>query len=256
MYYPQLFANTISDEKEDSAVSLVELKKRAESGDPNAQYVYAAALIYGMRGCVINKAAGEKWLVLASKSPQSPGGMCALGECHEHGMGGVVIKNADKAKHFYGLATDRGYIHGIFLLGRILSDEALTHTESVVSGYDVVQKTTFVNSKEKMTEAIRLLNIAAEANHSRAQNRLSYLYAYGYGVTKDEETAFKLSRMAADSGDAQGKRNLGTFYENGKGTQASKSKARELFRAAKDQHQPKIEVDIERINYNVCCVIQ
>ena len=75
----------------------------------------------------------------------------------------------------------------------------------------------------------------AESGHVLAQTLVGSMYAYGEGVEKNDEEAFKWLSRAANTGSAQAQFNLGILYEKGFGITADKQQARKWFKAAADQ---------------------
>jgi len=75
----------------------------------------------------------------------------------------------------------------------------------------------------------------AEEGHVLAQTLVGSMYAYGEGVERDDEQAFKWLSRAANKGSAQAQYNLGILYENGFGTDTDRVLARKWFKAAADQ---------------------
>jgi len=75
----------------------------------------------------------------------------------------------------------------------------------------------------------------AESGHVLAQTLVGSMYAYGEGVEKNDEEAFKWLSRAANTGSAQAQFNLGILYEKGFGVTADKQQARKWFKAAADQ---------------------
>lgn len=198
-------------QEKDFLLSFEELKRRAEAGNSSAQYLVGAALRDGTCGCVINIAEGNKWIELARNDENSPGGLCAQGVCYDLAIGGVIIKNRDKAKQCYDKAVEQGYIPALTLLGRVFREEAITTAVSK-NRYNLYVSS-IQKDAEKLATAIQLLTTSAESGYAPAIEQLAYCFRNGYGVNTDTEEALKLYRMAAEKGSAPAKRELASLYE-------------------------------------------
>jgi len=213
----------------------------------------------GNYGCVKNEVEGNKWIKLAAKNDEnSPGSLCAQGICYEMGIGGVVIKNKDKAKECYTKAVEQGYIPALCELGITLMEEAITTTTSSghTGGYNQTATHTH-KDEEKLAIAVKLLTTASEAGYAPAIDALAYCYARGYGVAEDKKEAFKLCRMAAEKGSAKAKRNIGIFYEGGDvgrsaGIERNKAEAKKWFLEANAQGYD-VQKDLNRIK--TCAIL-
>ncbi len=75
----------------------------------------------------------------------------------------------------------------------------------------------------------------AESGHVLAQTLVGSMYAYGEGVERNDEAAFKWLARAAEAGSSQAQYNLAILYENGFGTPTDKSNALKWFKAAAAQ---------------------
>jgi len=75
----------------------------------------------------------------------------------------------------------------------------------------------------------------AESGHVLAQTLIGSMYAYGEGVERNDNEAFKWLSRAANTGSAQAQYNLAILYEKGFGTSKNKEQAQKWFKAAADQ---------------------
>ncbi len=83
--------------------------------------------------------------------------------------------------------------------------------------------------------AVRLLKLAADQGHARAQFNLGLMYFNGEGVTQNYQEAARLYKLAADQGLANAPYNLGWMYFNGEGVTQNYQEAVRLFKLAADQ---------------------
>lgn len=84
-------------------------------------------------------------------------------------------------------------------------------------------------------EAARLLRLAADQGHARAQTQLGYMYATGSGVTANDAEAVRLYRLSVAQGEMFGLYSLGVMYRDGRAVTRDDTEAARLFRLAADQ---------------------
>jgi hypothetical protein len=87
-------------------------------------------------------------------------------------------------------------------------------------------------------ESASWLVLAAEMNHSGAQNKLGYLFSTGQGVRQSDFEAFKWWQLAANQGDADAQYNLGVMYRDGLGVEADPEASMNWFREAASNGDP------------------
>jgi TPR repeat protein len=75
----------------------------------------------------------------------------------------------------------------------------------------------------------------AQAQDAQAQAMLGLIYQNGFGVTRNDEQAFKWYRSAAERGNDTAQYNLGTLYETGQGVKRNINEAIKWYRLAADQ---------------------
>ena len=89
--------------------------------------------------------------------------------------------------------------------------------------------------QNKYQQALDAWKPLAESGHVLAQTLIGSMYAYGEGVERNDESAFKWLSLAAESDSAQAQYNLAILYENGFGTTKDNQQAKKWFKAAADQ---------------------
>lgn len=87
-------------------------------------------------------------------------------------------------------------------------------------------------------EAASWITLAAELNHSGAQNKLGYLYSLGQGVKQSDFAAFKWWQMAANQGDEVAQFNLAVMYRDGLGVEPNPDESMKWFREAASNGDP------------------
>lgn len=86
--------------------------------------------------------------------------------------------------------------------------------------------------EKQYAKAAPWLHIAAEKGDDEAMFQLSYLYAFGLGVPKNEKTAFDIAWRSAEKGYSGGVMMLGTYYMDGIGVEKNKELAIKYFEKA------------------------
>lgn len=127
-----------------------------------------------------------------------------LGQMYENGWG--IEKNIETAKKLYTQGANIGH------LGSVNSLRALKDKE-----YQVELKTVLP---------------AAEAGDAVAMNRLGMMYEFGYGLKRDENTAFEWYSKAADTGLVAAQHNIGRAYNFGTGVAQDFAEAERWYREA------------------------
>jgi TPR repeat protein len=91
---------------------------------------------------------------------------------------------------------------------------------------------------DAQAEAMRWYRNAAEAGNQVAMASLGDVYAYGWGVTKDEAEALRWYRKSAEGGSASAMANLGHKLQYGWGITKDETEAVRWFRKAADAGFP------------------
>jgi TPR repeat protein len=95
-----------------------------------------------------------------------------------------------------------------------------------------------------VSEALRLLNLAAEAGHAEAHYHLGFCYKHGIGVDIDAEEALRWFRLAAGAGSANGLYYVGLCFKFGRGTAVDMAEGIRLCRQAADAGCPDAQYNI------------
>ena len=154
----------------DATASLDAARRRAEAGDPIAQFSLGAFLYYGST----RTADGNEWIRKAALQELAPA-QYHLGQIHEFGFG--VPQDDRLALEWYrkaaagGSAAAQRAVGEFFLNGRGVTADA--------------------------AEAARWFRRAADGDDLRAQYQLGQLYFDGTGVPRDYESAYVWFTLAA-----------------------------------------------------------
>jgi TPR repeat protein len=78
-------------------------------------------------------------------------------------------------------------------------------------------------------QAVRHYRVAADAGYGQALSDLGIAYVQGFGVIKNDQTAFDLFNKAAAAGNPSGMQNVGSMFGNGFFVKRDQSKALEWY---------------------------
>ncbi len=93
-------------------------------------------------------------------------------------------------------------------------------------------------------EAARWFRLAAEQGLAKAQFALGLMYANGEGVAKDDKEAVRWYRLAAEQGNANAQANLGFRYAKGQGVAKDEREAVRWHRLAAEQGDAAAQVNL------------
>ncbi|KAJ8608903.1 hypothetical protein CTAYLR_005250, partial [Chrysophaeum taylorii] len=151
--------------------ALARVRERAEAKNEDARYVLGVSMMQGYRECERHPKLACKWLQLAARS----GHFAALYElavAHSQGLTGRVADPAKAARMYRRAAAQGGQVRALYAL-------ALAYHRG--EGVEADKR-----------EAIRLLNLAADAGFYDARKALARFFADGDEVEQDREKAARL----------------------------------------------------------------
>ena len=131
---------------------------------------------------------------------------CSLSRCYLNGLG--VEQNLNKGEALLKEVADEGSAEAQVELG-------IRHV-----------------SQNKVVEAIKYFQLAADQNYADGQVHLGKCYFEGTGVSQSYKEAFKLFKLAADQKSVEGKFYLGKCYFEGKGVSQNYKEAFDCFHFA------------------------
>ena len=99
-------------------------------------------------------------------------------------------------------------------------------------------------------EAQRLMEIAAEKNHVKAQSALAHMLTNGEAGPVDNATALYWFKQAANNGDKLAQNDVGIFYLQGKGVEADPAKGIEWLARAAEQGVAVAEYNLGQAFYS------
>ncbi len=169
--------------------------KRAEQGNPKAQYTVGTCYTLGM-GVRKNHSEATKWYMKSAENG-NPAAQGALGQIYISGIG-----------------LPRDVTKGVMLLRK-----AKKNGNEVTSKLADLALDTIYNPiwwpKNKEANFIENIRTSADAGSPEAQLLLAECYLLGTGVEKNPQKAFCYYSKSANQGNADAQFTLATLYENG-----------------------------------------
>ena len=176
------------------ARELEQLRLKAESGDPKAQFDFALKL-YNDRSNNANKAESARWFRKAAEQGHAAA-QNNLGVMYDTGEG--VAKDDAQAVDWYRKAAEQGDARAQVNLGAMYAN-----------GQGVAKDD---------AQAVGWYRKAAEQGHAAAQRSLGWFYAFGRGgLLQDNTEAAAWYSKAASQGDSHAQHNLALLYRDGVG---------------------------------------
>jgi TPR repeat protein len=216
------------------AAGVAAVRGLAESGFPEAKYVYATMLQAGTL-TKQNMLLAKKYFQEAAKANH------ALAIC----CYGKLIKKQDPvpALELFKRAADLGEDAGEYQYAKMLemsgvdSEAIAFYARASAKGYT---KAVFrygrahevcVRERRNYEIAAKYYEMAATKGHAKAQNNFAHLLELGLGVAQDENRAADLYRLAADAGNSFARHNYARVLERGIGVDRDPRRAAEIYKA-------------------------
>ena len=114
---------------------------------------------------------------------------------------------------------------------------------------DLERAIALYNAKE-YDKAFPELKTLAEQGNARAQSYLGTMYAFGYGVAKDDREAFRWDKAAAEQGDVTGMKDLAMDYRDGVGVEKDYQQAAKWFKACAEKKGDQCFYNLGALYYN------
>ena len=168
------------------------LRKAAEQGSLESQWVLSTVYQFGRGGVPADPAESFKWALKAAER----GHMIAqhnVGSAYLHGTG--VERNLEQARYWYGRAAEQGFAHSEWMMGRIY-----------LEGIGVAPN---------RDEALKWLTKSLAQGHAPTMLTLSAMYSGPNGIPTLPQLVFDLDRAAAQRGSHYAEFEVGRFYRSG-----------------------------------------
>jgi TPR repeat protein len=221
------------------------LRKAAEQGSLESQWVLSTMYEFGRGGLPVDHAESFKWALKAAQR----GHMIAqhnVGGAYLHGSG--VEMNLEQARYWYGLAAEQGFAHSEWMMGRIYleglgvspnRDEALKWlTKSLAQGHvpTMITLADMYTSPNRIPMQPQLVfdlqRAAAQAGSHFAEFEVGRFYRDGYLNAPDYAQAMVWFNRAAAAGYGPADHYLGAMYEAGQGVPVDLTQARSHYERA------------------------
>ena len=237
------------------SLSLNELKRMAEDGDPEAQFQLGNRIYYGTDGAEEDKQEALRWYRMAAEQGHDRA-QREMGFCYESGNG--VEKDYEEALRWYHLAADQDNSSAMRDIGMMTEWGYGTepdveagrewYLKAAESGYihayeDLAYSYLHQPGNRDAARAAMYLEKGAEAGDSFCKTDLAELYMEGDGVEQNDEKAFGLLEEVTGAGYSPAKAYflLGELYEEGRGTEKDLEKAIWAYTQAKElNYQPAV----------------
>ncbi|MDR3199784.1 MAG: sel1 repeat family protein [Planctomycetaceae bacterium] len=231
----------------------IELQNRAESGDPESQYLLALNYCFGLNDFKKDSDKYHEWVKKASEhsDQNSASVQCALGDVYCDGIG--VEKDRVQATEWYRKAAEQNFAPGQCFFAQCLEEEGKEYLkwlqQSAEQEFAPAQYHfgLVCRKNEEHTEAVSWFRKAAEQGHVTAQNQLGVCFGNGIGVEQDWAEALKWYRKAANQGYAEAQCNLGVLYQNTEGYE----NAVKWFRKAAEQGHERAKKYLQEIENKI-----
>ncbi|MCX5632863.1 MAG: trypsin-like peptidase domain-containing protein [Phycisphaerae bacterium] len=208
-------------------ISIEELLKKAESGDPNSQLTLAKRYFDGRRGTVQDYNEAVKWFRKAAEQGFTEA-QNYLGRMYYNGYG--VQQDYNEAVNWVTKAATQGYAKAQYDLGLMCYE-----------GKGIPQD---------YKDAVKWYTKAAEQGYAGAQLNLGLMYYFGDGVSRNYEDAAKWFTKAAMQGVPEAQFQLAVMHSEGKGVSEDYKTAAQWYTKAATQGIPEAQFNLGVIYCN------
>lgn len=230
--------NKLIEEQDLKNLDFLELKKLADLGDAEAQYLIYRAYLHGEKvGKNIEKAIYYCNLAADNNHPTALAILADLS---------LSNREFDKAIELFNRAYEKGNDFAGFRLGTFLLYGSGDSPIDKEKGFALISETAKKGIEEaecelgicymmgnatqvNSSEAFNWLKKAAEKGYSKAQEKLGLLYYNGFGTNKDKEKAAYYYEKAANQGLSSAKITLANMLSKGDGVETNFKKACQLY---------------------------
>ena len=204
-YYSKRYGVSVDDDTPEG------IQKRAQMGDPNAQFRLGCMFLSGA-GIEYDPAKAVYWLKQAAEQGHAAA-LFDLGCCYFSGNG--VQQDKITAVMMFRKAAEAGDLDALNnLAGCCLRGDGIDRDPRAAAEY---------------------YKKAAEQGHPKAQYNYGECCFKGTGVPKDQQEALKWYQEAARQEDPDGQYSCGWCYEHGIGTEKDPFRAKEMYELAAAQ---------------------
>jgi TPR repeat protein len=176
----------------DAKKGLPYLRKAAEQGSVESEWVLSTMYEFGRAGLAVDHAESFNWALKAAQR----GHMIAqhnVATAYFHGTG--VEQNLEQARYWYARAAEQGFAHSEWALGRMYLDGT-----GVPANRD---------------EALKWFTKALAQGHVPTMLTLAGMYTNANDIPMQPQLVFDLQRAAAQNGSHSAEFEVGRFYREG-----------------------------------------
>ncbi|MFM5782385.1 tetratricopeptide repeat protein [Aeromonas caviae] len=195
-------------DKSELPEEIIVLIKKAEDGDPKAQFKLGQKYRLG-QGLTKSDSMAVEWY-RKSAEQNYPSGQNAMGQMCRHGLG--VEQNYSEAITWFQKAIEQKLAVAMSNLGVMYQ-----FGQGVEQNYE---------------EAFSWFNKSLEHGYKGAKFYLGWMYSHGLGMDVNKNEAIKWYTDAAEDGDSYAQFNLGMIYMHGLGVEINYNQAHDLFQKA------------------------
>lgn len=202
------------------------LRRSATRGFSRAQFAYGQRLYWGWGEIKPNKQEGFEWWLVAAENGNASA-MLEIGDTYHYGREGVSKQDLEQAEKYYNQALSIGAVEAETSLGHLYGTKA---TKAKKAG-DV--KTFEQESEKKLT----YFQKAAQKGSSDAMYQLAFMYRYGDYVQVDLQKVIQLYEKSTSLGNSDAAEELAKLYADESKTGLGKPQpddAAKYFRIALD----------------------
>lgn len=221
------------------------LRKAAEQGSPEAEWVLSTIYEFGRGGIAVDHGEAFRWAMKAARRGH-PIAQHNVASAYFDGRG--VDKDLEQARYWYQQAAEQGFAHSQWSLAEMYlkgdgvapnREEAVkwltkslvqNHAPSMVALADLYSDANGVPQQPQLV--FDLLRAAAQLGTHVAEFKLGRFYRAGYLGSPDYTQALKWFNRAATAGYGPADQYLGAMYEAGQGVPADLTQARAHYERA------------------------
>jgi uncharacterized protein len=177
------------------------LRRSATRGFSRAQFAYGQRLYWGWGEIIPNKKEGFEWWLVAAENGNASA-MLEIGDTYLYGRDGVPKQDYNQAEKYYNQALSTGHVEAETSLGQLYGAKA---TKAKKEGDIKV-------FEQASQQKVALFQKAAQKSSSNAMYQLANLYHYGDYVKVDLQQAVQWYKKSTSTGNIDAATALANLY--------------------------------------------
>jgi TPR repeat protein len=190
-------------------IDLEALTKKANEGDPQAQYDLGMVYYSGKDEVPRDTELGAKWFLKSAQQGHTEA-QFAIGRCYFHGRG--VPRDKALGARWYSEAGQKNHNQAVYALG-----DCYFYGEGVGRNH---------------AESLKWFQKSAALGEKGAQFRVAQIYEKGDSSVRNPQQALKEYEKSASGGSVYAEFLVGTFYEEGRGVPQDIARAIQSYKIA------------------------